>query len=293
MKTTAIESKLRTFQRVALYQSFTKAAEDLEVSKAHISKTINQLEDDLNCKLFNRSTRVVTLTPKGEELFYRCHMHLNALDKIKEDFINSSKEVKGHIRISLAGKFSEDFITPILVDFMKTHPSVTIQADYSEKIVNLIKDKYDLAIRFGNLKDSNLYAKKVASRKEYICCSPEFLHKHGTPSHPKDLIHYPCLLTNSSSWSFKRGISVKPQLRMRSNNPTTLCQASLSSLGICKLPEVYVLKHIKSGRLVSILENHQMDSIPIWAVTPHKDNRSLTISLLLKEVVEGLKNTPF
>ena len=292
MKTINTINSLAIFEKVASTKSFTKAAKEFEISKAHVSKTISELEAELKCQLFNRSTRTVELTETGENLLLNCKNPLQQLEQAKLSVLNSSQELKGKIKVSLAGLFGEQHIAPIIIQFMKNYPQVEVEMSFSEEIVNLIEEKVDLAIRVGALKDSNLITRQIATRREFVCATPEFVHKHGRPLHPKELAKFNCLQGSPQSWSFKvskKLFNIKPSGNFKSNNARSVLSATLGSLGICKLPDVYVDKYIRNGQLISLLDQYVQDSVPIWAITLEREKSPLILKLLIKEIEQELK----
>lgn len=287
-------SGIIAFEKVASLGSFSKAAEELGVSKSYISKLIQELEDEMKQRLLHRSTRTVKLTSSGEIYYEKCLSSLQQIRQAKQEILNLQTQPKGHLRISLAGAFGEYYIAPLIADFMKRYPEVSIELSFSGKIVDLLKEGFDIAIRVGQLKNSNLTAKKIASRKLYTCATPAYFHKHGQPLTIKELELHRCIVGTNDRWKFHKNgkpLVFKPQANLKANNGRAVLNATLKGLGICQLPGVYINSYLKSGILVPILDQFSLNEIPIWAITAGKKNRSAAINTLLRELETAFQDT--
>lgn len=286
---------IAAFDKVSKLQSFSLAAKELGVSKAHISKLIQKLEDQLGQRLLNRSTRTVKLTHAGEVFYQTCSVSLLNIANAQKDLMQKSDTPQGKLKISLAGAFAEDYISPFIAGFIKRYPRVHVELHFEEKIVDLVKESYDIAIRVGRLKDSALIAKQIAKRKEYICASPAFIKHYGSPVHPEDLKKFNCICAKDS-WNLVingKEQSIPITTNFKSNNGRSILNATLADLGLCLLPGVYVKKYIESGQLISILENYTPNEIPIWAITPSKNNMSPSVKAFLAEITHQFDNIVF
>lgn len=253
--------------------SFSQASRTLKVSKSHISKQVQRLENNLQVSLLNRTTRKLTLTDPGKLLYEKSRHLLNDLESIYAQVTQKQKEPTGTIKISVAGAFAEEFLSECFSSFLKIYQKVRIELHFSERFVDLVEEGYDLAIRYGNLKDSTLISKKLAARQEFICASPEYISKHGRPLKPKDLKNHQCLAGTNSKWTFldgqkKQQISVNGSLN--SNNGRAISTAAKNGLGIAKLPGAYVYDDIQNGKLVSLLKKYTEREQNIWIVYPPK-----------------------
>ena len=274
------------FVKISELGSFSLAAKKLGVSKSHVSKTIQQLEKELGTSLFSRSTKSIELTHLGEHFLQNCRASLETLEEAKKDVIGHSETPRGKLRVSLAGIFGENFIAPVAINLAKKYPELDIELNFDNRIVDLIKEKFDVAIRFGHLPSSSLIAQKIASRREYICASPAYLKRHDTPKKPEDLVDHNCM-SESGVWSFrKKGVKLSVDVRGNffSNNPRVLLKAATDGLGIARLPGSYVHPEFKTGQLVPILETYSDMQTDIWAVTPTKKKMNVNVDVFLKEL---------
>ncbi len=292
METVKWVQEIATFIKVAEVGSFSKSAEILGVSKSHISKTIKQLESDLGVDLFLRSTRKVQLTSIGQQLYDNCSDSVRSLEQVKENILSGSDQPRGVLRVTLAGIFGEKFIGPVLINMAKKYPLLKIEMDFDNRIVDLIEKKFDIGIRFGALPDSSLMAEKIATRREYVCCSPEYLESHEKISKPEDLLKHNCF-GGSKKWIFKKAgkkISLNIQGNFSTNNPRVIHKAALEGLGIIRLPDAYIIDDIREGRLISLLEDYKDDRVNIWAVSPFKKNKNINVKVFMNEIKKIYKN---
>ncbi|QDK42285.1 LysR family transcriptional regulator [Bacteriovorax stolpii] len=275
-----------TFVRVSELGSFSKAASSLGISKSHVSKTIKALEDEVGIALFFRSTRKVQLTSTGEEFLKNCQSSLQNLEAARAELVAPSDKPRGLLRVTLAGVFGENYIAPVLIAMAKKYPELTIELNFDTRIVDLIAERYDVGIRIGELSNSSLFAQKIASRREYVCASPEYLKKHKKPHTLEALKDYNCL-GGQNQWAFKqngKSKSVTVSGNLKTNNPRVVLQAALDGLGIVRLPGSYVFSHIKDGTLIGLLEDYSEGKKDIWAVTPARNKQNLNVSTFINEL---------
>lgn len=291
METIQIYSWSIIFVKVAEGLSFSAAAKTLDVSKSHISKAIQSLELELGVALLSRSTRKVQLTAMGEEYYRHCARSLETFDEAKQSVVNARNSPRGLLRVSLAGVFGETIIAPIAMQMAKKFPELRIELNFDNRIVDLIQEKFDIAIRIGALPDSNLKGTKIGLRKEFICCSPAYVNNHAKVETPKDLIQHNCL-GDQNSWSFKKSgkaqtVPVKGSLK--TNNPRVMREAALEGLGIVRLAGSYVFADIAEGRLVPLLEDYNTERKDIWVVHAQKQDQNVNIRMFIQELKRVFK----
>lgn len=281
-----------TFVRVSELGSFTEAAASLGISKSHVSKTIKLLEDEVGAALLLRSTRKVQLTSTGDEFLGRCRSSLEGLEFAKQELISFSDSPRGLLRVTLAGIFGENYIAPVLIGMAKKYPELKVEMNFDSRIVDLIEERYDIGIRIGELPDSSLFAQKIASRREFVCASVDYLKKHKKPASPGSLSDHNCLGT-LNHWHFKQGSQIKSfpiKGNLKTNNPRVLLRAALEGLGIIRLPGSYVSELIKEGKLVSLLEDYNEGKKDIWAVTPSRHKLNINVRTFMDELKSFLAN---
>ena len=259
------------FVAVTEAESFTGAAKVLSVSTAHVSRQISALEKRLNIKLFYRTTRKVSLTEEGRIFYQHCRGVLDGLEAAELAVTNFQSKPQGKINLTTPVTYGEQQVLPLITDFKKLYSDIEISVYLRNQQVSLVEGGFDLAIRVGKLTDSTLMAKKLGSRTNFVCASPEYLKKQGIPHSLSELNKHSCLLGTLDYWHFnengkEKNIRVKGRLRY--NSGYGLADAALKGLGIVQLPDYYVQSHIESGTLVSLLENYQEKEEGVWAVYP-------------------------
>tara|TARA_B100000749_G_scaffold280259_1_gene275730 strand:- start:86719 stop:87594 length:876 start_codon:yes stop_codon:yes gene_type:complete len=278
---------LYAFVKVAQKSSFSKASEELGVSKSHLSKLVKDLELSLKQSLFVRTTRTIEFTEFGKFLFDSCCDSISDLERMAQQLGKISQIPKGQIRITVAGAYGEESVSPMISQLLARYPSISTEIVFSEKVLNLEKSKIDLAIRVSSKKPTDGHTYKIGERREHLCASESFLRQNGIPKSPSDLKKMNCLVGSNDVWSLKRkgrSYKVKVKGNFKSANGRSLTQAAISGLGVANLPEVYVKKYLEEKKLISILQDFTETPVPIWAVTPFKKEIPLIVRLAIEEL---------
>jgi len=291
---------MSVFKRVAEAKSFTQVANELGTSQPTISKHIAFLEKRLEIKLLNRSTRQLSLTELGQNYYEHC-------SRIVDDLVETEATVSlvksapvGNVRITATVLTGQHLIAPALWKFMEQYPKVKVDLILEDKFSDLVKDGIDIAIRAGELAESNYIAKKLASCPQVLLASPEYLNKFGTPKQLSELSKHNCLYhsiqATSNLWQFK-GANGNESVRVNghfiSNNRETLNAAALAGVGI-----VYTFlwsnrKHIQSGRLIQVLPEYRLNNLDLYAVYQQRKYIPSKIRSLIDFLSESLNNKNF
>jgi len=279
------------FVYVAENESFTLAAKKMAISTAQVSRQISALEKRLNIKLFYRTTRKVSLTQEGQVFYQHCRTVLDGLDAAERAITNLQSTPQGKIKLTAPVTYGEQQVLPLVNSFMQRYGDIEVTAYLSNQQLDLVEGGYDLAIRLGKLNDSSMMAKKLATRANYVCASPDYLDKHGVPHSLSELNQHSCLLGTLDYWQFveerkERNIRVTGKLRY--NNGFALVDAALKGLGIVQLPDYYVQHHLQKGMLISVLENYRAPNEGIWALYPQNQHLSPKIRLLVDYLAQQL-----
>ena len=288
------------FVYVADYESFTRAAKELGISTAQVSRQISALEKRLNIKLLYRTTRKVSLTEEGRVFYEHCRGVLDGLDAAEQAVSNLQSKPQGRIKLTAPVTYGEQQLLPLVNDFMVQYRDIEVTAFLSNQKIDLIDGGYDLAIRIGKLSDSTMMAKKLSRRTNFVCAAPAYLEKYGIPHSLSDLSQHNCLLGTRDYWHFieddkidaKKNADKEKNLRVSGsvqyNSGHSLVDAALKGLGIVQLPDYYVQKYLASGELVSLLNNYREPEESIWAIYPHNRHLSPKIRLLVDYLAEHL-----
>lgn len=271
-------TRMQAFIEVVDSEGFSAAARKMGKSKALMSKYVRELEDELGILLLNRTTRQFSLTEGGEIYYHSAIDIINRVTVLQDTVRETGKGLKGRLRVSAPRSLTDLEIGLPIVEFSAEFPEIVLDVNLDDRMVDMVEDGFDVAIRISKLTDSSLIARKLAGFRHVVVATPEFLAQNGTPKDPKSLNDFPCIVdTNLKSrnhWWFvdKAGKEVNVQVSgaIEVNSPEVSRRATLAGLGITYAPEFSVVNELESGRLVSILE----DSIPtgggIFAVYPHR-----------------------
>ncbi|KKC24171.1 LysR substrate-binding domain-containing protein [Sphingomonas sp. SRS2] len=271
------------FVAVATTGSFSGGAVALAMSTTHMSRAVARLEQRVQAQLFHRTTRSVRLTDTGQVFLERCRRIIMERDEAIA-LIDERGEPQGELRITCSTAMGERFIAPLVREFSARHPRLSVTIELTNRIIDIVGEGYDLAIRTGQLADSSLIRTRIASRTLHCCAAPDYLLAHGRPRRLSDLASHECLIGTTTTWQFKRQGReeiYRPKGRWRCNSGGAIAEAALAGAGICQLPEFYVLPLIAQGRLEPILEEHAPDAEPIWAVYPQRRHLQPKISALI------------
>jgi len=250
--------------------TFAGAAKILSVSTSHISKVVARLEQRLDAVLFHRTTRRVLLTDTGRAFVDQSRRIIQERDELLL-MVGGSAEPQGELRITCSTAMGERFVAPIVRQFSEENPRLAVSLDLTNRLVDLIGDGYDLAIRTGETTDRRLVGRQLASRDIVTCAAPAYLQVQGRPDAISDLDKHACLVGTNATWRFQLDGDLKsltPNGHWRCNSGAAIADAALAGMGICQLPSFYVRDHLKAGSLVPVLPHCQPPSEPIWAMYP-------------------------
>lgn len=279
------------FVAVAEMESFTGAAKRLGISTAQVSRQISALETRLSTKLFYRTTRKVSVTEAGQIYYQHCRQVLDGLEEAERTITNLQLAPRGKLRLTAPVTYGEKTIAPLVNDFVLRYPELEVQMRLTNQKLDLVAEGYDLAVRLGKLEDSSMMARRLASRTQYVCASPDYLSTYGVPHTLSELELHNCLQGNLDYWRFQdqgkaRNIRVKGNIRC--NSGWALLDAALKGIGIVQLPDYYVQPSLASGQLISLLEHYQEPDDGIWALYPHNRHLSPKVRMLLDFLSEAL-----
>ena len=267
---------LRAFVQTVESGSLTRAAETLQVATSAVSRRIKELESRLGTQLLQRTTRQMRLTAAGETFHARAIAILQALEEAETEAGCQSRTLTGPLRIAAPLSFGQSHLGPILVEFAEAHPGLDLDVDFSDRVVDLVAEGHDLAVRIGNLRDSSLIARKLLDVRMIVAASPAFWERHGRPVSPEALGELPALCYTGServdSWRFTapdgRAGTVQMKCCMRSTNGGFLRDAAIAGLGVVMQPSFIVHNEVAAGQLEPVLTDHSWHTVAIHVVYP-------------------------
>lgn len=267
---------IAVFVRVVERGSFTRAADELELSRAVVSKYLSRLEDRLGARLLHRTTRRLSLTEAGAALFEASRGALERIVEAEDAVASFQKEPRGRLKVSAPMGFGILYLGAAVADFLAKNPGISIDLTLDDRFVNLVEEGADLAIRIGRLTDSSLVARRIAATQPIVVASPAYLEKNGVPEVPDDLAAHNCLLYSYLStvnvWRFLspegREVPVAVTGNARMNNGMVECEMAAAGLGLAMAPTFYAAPYLRTGRLKRVLERYRLPELGIHAVYP-------------------------
>jgi DNA-binding transcriptional LysR family regulator len=283
------------FVRVVDLGSFTRAAEALATSQPVVSKTVTRLEQRLGVRLLNRTTRRISLTEAGAELYRQSSKALAMLDDAQTSIGRFQEEPRGTLRISAPTSFTVLELKHRLAGFLVRYPHVTLDLVLEDRVVDLTEEGYDAAIRIGVLASSSVVARRLAPCRQVICASPAYLERCGVPEDADDLLNHNCIVytlgRDARAWRMLDAEGKERQLPVRGNayvNSGLLEQAfAVEGLGLAILPTFYVGDALRAGTLVRVLQHVSLPELGVYLVYPDRRNMLPKLKALLDYLVES------
>ncbi len=280
---------LSAFAKVVELGSFAKAAERLSLSTSAVSRQVSELEAHLDVRLLNRTTRRLSLTESGQALYERSVQLLADLEELENSARSETAVPRGTLRITCGVTFGERYLGPAVAEFARRHPQVTLDVDLSDRIVDLVEEGFDLAIRIGEVTRQALVARRLGESRFVCCASPEYLAGRPPLRAPDDLAQHDCFAyaysATTEAWTFEApdGTRFTPRLtfRHRANNGRMLAAMAVAGLGVTMEPDFIVAPEVRSGRLVRVLPDYRPPKSPVSAVYPSRRHLSAKVRVFV------------
>jgi LysR family transcriptional regulator for bpeEF and oprC len=267
--------ELRYFVKVVQAGSFTEAANLLGTQKTHISRVISRLEKTLGVRLLERTTRSLSLTEIGREIFERAVSILGEIEDAERVVQKMAIEPMGLLKLTCSVDFGMIAVRKWIAEFMMRYPRVTVEADYSSRIVDLVHEGFDVAIRVGRLPDSSLVARKLGTVRYGLFASPDYLKRYPRITVPQDVGGHDIVQFSGGSynpsWMLYRNdeaVELDGQVRLKVNNSFSVLEACGHGLGLGKLPLRVAAPAVESGRLLQVLDDWRFDEVDVHAIYP-------------------------
>ncbi len=265
---------MATYIRVVDTGSFSAAARQLNVGQPAVSKIVAQLESRLQTRLLTRSTHGLTPTEAGQRYYERALTALQEADEAELAARGAGKGLSGKLRLSAATTFARLHIIPQLPRFLEEHPELDVDVILDDRVIDLIAEGIDVSLRMGNLPDSGVVARKLATGPRSVMATPQYLAKKGEPKTPADLVDHEAVLYNPqpSVWSFTcqdAVVSTTLRGRIRVSAAEGQRAAVLSHMGLCIASDWMFADELKNGTVQKVLTSWQLPAIDLWAVFPH------------------------
>jgi DNA-binding transcriptional LysR family regulator len=269
--------EMSVFARIVAAGSLSAAARDLSLSPALVSRRLAALEARLGVRLLHRTTRSLHLTVEGARYYDACSRVLAEIEDANAEVSRGRAEPQGALKVALPASFGHQHVAPLIVQFAERYPKVELALSLSDRRVSVVDEGFDVAITIAHLEDSSLAARKLAPNRRVVCASPTYLHKHGTPRTPEDLVAHNCLTTSdfTMTWDYKdphgRAGAARVRGRYACDNWEVLREWALAGLGVALKSTWDVYRHLQDGSLVALFAGYSFHSdVAIYAVYPHR-----------------------
>jgi len=290
------------FARVAETGSFSRTAEELQLSKATVSKVISRLEERLGSSLFHRSSRRLALSEAGRTALERAKHLLAEAEALEAEASDQSAQPRGLIRMAAPMSFGVNHLAPLMPEFFAKFPEVAVELSLTDELVDLVGGGFDLALRIATLADSSLLARRLCEVRILLVGAPSYFERHGRPQHPHDLSDLKGLLytlvRSPNIWRFHHATRGEysvtiPAGALRGNNAEALLPALISGLGVALLPEFLAWQDIAAGRLETVLCDWRVAPVGVHLVTPPGGMRPRRVQVLMDYLAERLAKAPW
>lgn len=288
---------LRVLVAVVSAGGFAAGAERLGVAKSAVSRRIRELEDRLGARLFDRTTRRVQLTEAGRGFHDRAVELLAGLEEAEEAASSASGDLKGSIRVAAPVSFTAHCLAPAVGQFLERHPAVSLSIDTDDRMVDLVRDGFDLAIRIARLPDSSLVARRLVTIRHACVASPALLERLGTPQKPDDLSRFPGVtysnVEDAQYWTFADNVVPSVTSRLDFANGDAVREAAIAGLGVAVLPTFIAHDAVRRGALSIVLAEHMRPPIAMYALHPSMRNQTARARAFIDFLVDTYGGEPF
>lgn len=293
-------AELKAFVEVVRAGAFVKAADALGQSKTAVSRQVSELEKRLGVRLLTRTTRRLSLTEEGQRFHEHARTVLADLDSAEADVMTRAREVTGLLRITAPLSFGILQLAPLWPEFRARHPGATLDVTLGDRVVDLVDEGYDLAVRIARLPDSTLVSRRLAGTRMVVCAAPAYLRKHGKPRAPSELAEHATLAysywSSGDDWHFEgpdgpATVRVRPWLR--TNNGDTCRAAALAGHGIVMQPSFLVGDDLRRKALVELLPEYRAAELGVYAVYPTRRYLLPRVRAMVDFLAERFRDPPW
>ena len=291
----------RMFVAVLDTGSFARAAERLGTSSGQASKLVSKLESDLGVRLLHRTTRALSPTEVGQAYYERMKALLEEFDALDASVRNASGMASGRLRLSVPVSFGTMQLAPLLIDFARAFPDIQLDISFSDRVVNIVDEGFDAAVRVGNPADTSLMARKLCDMRVVVGASPDYLSREGEPSTPADLARHACIIDSNFRdpliWRFRdpgssEVMAVPVAGRLRFSNAEACFAAAEAGLGIAAGPSFIAGPRFRAGRLKPLLGTFEDRPLAVNVVYPPGRHLALKVRVLVDFLVLQFHSAP-
>ena len=293
--------EMAAFVRVVDAQGFSAAAPALGLTPSAVSKLVTRLEARLGVRLLQRTTRALHLTQEGEAFYEAARRIVDDIDTLERRIVDGRGTPQGLLRVTTSLAFATHQLAPVLGEFLTRHPAIQCALLPTDRVVDMVEEGVDVAIRIGRMADTSFVARRIGSDKRVICASPAYLARQGTPRRPEELLRHNCILSRERAhlnrWAFTiagevREIEVGGRLAV--DEGEAQLQLALQGIGIVRLTRLTVAQAVRAGHLVSLLPEFSAEQpLPINAVYPHRRHLAPKVPAFVDFLIEKFTPPPW
>ncbi len=293
--------EMAAFVRAVDARGFSAAAPGLGLTPSAVSKLVTRLETRLGARLLQRTTRAIHLTSEGEVFYEQARRIVDEIETLERRIADRRGTPQGLLRVTTSLAFATHQLTPVMAEFLARHPAIQVALLPSDRVVDMVEEGIDVAIRIGRLADTSFMARRIGEDKRVICAAPDYLARRGTPRRPEDLLCHECILSRERAhlnrWPFRiddevRELEVTGRLAVDEGDAQL--QLALQGIGVVRLTRLTVAQAVRSGRLVSLLPEFSADQpVPINAVYPHRRHLAPKVPAFVDFLIEKFTPPPW
>ena len=294
-------SEMMIFVRCVEDGTFSAAARALEMTPSAISKQIRRLEDRLGARLFNRTTRRISLTEVGRDFYDRCSRIMTEIQEAEEAVTSLQEQVRGTLRVTATAAFARGEVLPRINRFLADHPELDLEVELTDRPVDLVDEGIDVAIMLQEqVDDPSLVARRLAVNRRIVVASPEYIRRNGEPRTPEELLEHNCLtlynVSRFNEWEFEHDDGsprvIHVQGRFRANTASALYEAAMAGVGLARLSTWLVAPAIRDGRLVQLLPGYTQESSAYYVLFPQGRHLSRKVRAFVDFLVSEFTPLP-
>jgi len=294
-------SEMAAFVRVVDSKGFSAAAPSLGLTPSAVSKLVTRLERRLGVRLLQRTTRALHLTEDGEVFYVAAQRIVAEIETLENQIAGQSGNPHGVLRVTTSLAFSTHQLTPVLPEFLARHPLIELDLLPTDRVIDMVEEGVDIAIRIGRLADTSFMARKIGEDKRLICAAPAYLARHGTPRRPADLARHNCIVSRERAylnrWPFRidgQVSEIEVAGRIAVNEGEMQMQLALQGIGIVRLTRLTMARAIRDGALVRLLDDYSADEpVGIHAVYPHRRHLAPKVPAFVNFLIEKFTPPPW
>ena len=294
-------SEMAAFVRVVDARGFSAAAPALGLSPSAVSKLVTRLEARLGVRLLQRTTRALSLTAEGEAFYAAARRIVGEIAALEAEIGERRRTPHGLLRVTTALTFSTHQLAPIVGEFLVRYPAIQLELIPTDRVVDMIEESIDVAIRIGRLPDSSFMARKIGDDVRLVCAAPSYLAAHPAPQRPQDLTHHNCILsrdrTHLNRWPFRidgRVREIEVDGRVAVSEGEAQLRLGLQGLGVVRLTRLTLTASIKRGELVPLLQDYSAEEpVPVHAIYPHRKHLASKVTAFVDFILEKFTPPPW